>query len=173
MPSQALVERVKLCRLLGNWMPSSRWLNASPNVKLCRLLGCWMLWLSFRPEYHVSDIISFRAATSKMTELSHRLGDRGATRAKLPHHVRDLVVLDLTQQQLSLLALSMVTGALRPASLMRQFGPLDMSLLLIQSLLGFQLTGLWHAPWGGIPSTLKPKPHWSLSLQAFSSQLLK
>ena len=32
-----------------SWMPSSRWLNLSPNVKLCRLLGSWMpskLWLN-------------------------------------------------------------------------------------------------------------------------------
>ena len=34
---------VKLCRLLGSWMPAKLWLNSLPNVKLCRLLGSWTL----------------------------------------------------------------------------------------------------------------------------------
>ena len=67
---QALVKRlkswsnVKLCRLLGSWMPSKLWLKWRPNFKLWRLLSSWMPLLSSWLEYHVSDLVSFRVAAS-------------------------------------------------------------------------------------------------------------
>ena len=84
-------------------MPSKLWLKQSLKVKLCRLLGSWMPWLSSRLEYHMSAMVSSRAATSDRVFCSSRLYQSIATSAKLPHHVPDLVALDLMQQQLALI----------------------------------------------------------------------